>query len=118
MPFGFWVLGNAREGIAIRAALEEGLKCLSAFGFWGTRESEEQGKAQPGGLKCLSAFGFWGTSSWVETRRLHDGMVSNAFRLLGSGELRVDTKGWAGLPGLKCLSAFGFWGTPHSQGSP
>ena len=64
------------------------------------------------GLKCLSAFGFWGTCRcWNQTQH-NKQRVSNAFRLLGSGEHGsgqiVEAQR---LVGLKCLSAFGFWGT-------
>ena len=43
--------------------------------------------------------------------------VSNAFRLLGSGEQLYDFLEAGELPSLKCLSAFGFWGTPHAGGN-
>ena len=117
------------------------------------------------GLKCLSAFGFWGTL-YLSTNCSGSGGVSNAFRLLGSGELRPSFRNsprynpvsnafrllgsgeqnlakikatwpemsqmpfgfWVlGNPknaanttnpnkmSLKCLSAFGFWGTPQGH---
>ena len=135
MPFGFWVLGN--WSAAARAkALRLCLKCLSAFGFWGTGRRTDYRTSKPR-LKCLSAFGFWGTYE-RPTYRVRKMRVSNAFRLLGSGELLVRLAGpcleqgvsnafrllGSGEPGsngctqhrknksLKCLSAFGFWGTP------
>ena len=86
MPFGFWVLGNAQGRKNGKGLLRSSLKCLSAFGFWGTNQTQRQ-----------------------PTRGLS---VSNAFRLLGSGE-RSDTDfslQWQS-HSLKCLSAFGFWGT-------
>ena len=85
MPFGFWVLGNTNPSPIHQSFTPLCLKCLSAFGFWGTKSTRatiEQGVA---GLKCLSAFGFWGTADRPPRRR-KDGTVSNAFRLLGSGE--------------------------------
>ena len=73
---------------------------------------------QRGSLKCLSAFGFWGTRTNLPQLSPARSIVSNAFRLLGSGELLH----WMPLPyppgeGLKCLSAFGFWGTKHNTTS-
>ena len=86
MPFGFWVLGNGGGAIVICGRCT-GLKCLSAFGFWGTLD-EQVGSSgrQTNRLKCLSAFGFWGT------------LTSKQQSMCPSTS-------------LKCLSAFGFWGT-------
>ena len=62
-------------------------------------------------LKCLSAFGFWGTEKKFEYFDLWN-IVSNAFRLLGSGEPSVLLAVLSNSDSsLKCLSAFGFWGT-------
>jgi len=36
MPFGFWVLGNSKRKPLNRRKSLKSLKCLSAFGFWGT----------------------------------------------------------------------------------
>ena len=36
MPFGFWVLGDSLKNGWRRSGRPQGLKCLSAFGFWGT----------------------------------------------------------------------------------
>ena len=61
MPFGFWVLGNPPQ-------------------------KKNQSKKNES-LKCLSAFGFWGTPIHRQYTNLSRRSVSNAFRLLGSGEL-------------------------------
>ena len=65
MPFGFWVLGN-------RAAKPEGLS---------------------GWIRSQMPFGFWvlGNAARVCLAALHIWQVSNAFRLLGSGELKPST---------------------------
>ena len=69
MPFGFWVLGNA-----MRNQQTEMIEALSQmpFGFWVLGNRKAQALAQyvdTHGLKCLSAFGFWGTSGWkMETK--------------------------------------------------
>ena len=116
MPFGFWVLGNR---------LDDETKALIAgesqmpFGFWvlGNIHTPKLGyKVINNSLKCLSAFGFWGTLIMSASILPADCHVSNAFRLLGSGELtnaEIETM-WM-MPSLKCLSAFGFWGTAKSE---
>ena len=38
MPFGFWVLGNLDRLQMGYFPIHTSLKCLSAFGFWGTRK--------------------------------------------------------------------------------
>ena len=69
-------------------------------------------------LKCLSAFGFWGTQIFGGRPSVWRG-VSNAFRLLGSGERLAGAASHPDTPrGLKCLSAFGFWGTHTHKTSP
>ena len=134
MPFGFWVLGD-RSGSIGHTFPKASLKCLSAFGFWGTlyvflkvivNVSRSQmpfgfwvlGDSNPPALqrllhclKCLSAFGFWGTyQAKPSTKKRHG--VSNAFRLLGSGGHRIHAQqSTIEKTSLKCLSAFGFWGT-------
>ncbi len=85
------------------------LKCLSALGFWGARNSphcslEPSPSSQMpfgfgvlgsyttgintlgtcGSLKCLSALGFWGALKMTSNPSLR--LVSNAFRLWGFGE--------------------------------
>ena len=59
-------------------------------------------------------FGFWvlGNPGFAKCGEVAEIYVSNAFRLLGSGELVKGIYGSEGLKiSLKCLSAFGFWGT-------
>ena len=157
MPFGFWVLGNSPN--RSNTAPQGSLKCLSAFGFWGTQPNKKKGlrrfpvsnafrllgsgeqlgehearlkltrSQMPFGfwvlgnqkkeleaadrrvsLKCLSAFGFWGTYLTSDGKS-EITIVSNAFRLLGSGEPLRRAGSRTRLGSLKCLSAFGFWGT-------
>ena len=56
MPFGFWVLGNATASGAVASTLPLSLKCLSAFGFWGTRRQQ----GNPEVLReSQMPFGFW-----------------------------------------------------------
>ena len=138
MPFGFWVLGNLT---AISSNVKTGpirLKCLSAFGFWGTdvliKHNIDKAKSQmPFGfwvlgngdtiklvtcqayqsLKCLSAFGFWGTLP-SHRRNEHANQVSNAFRLLGSGERC--TKQAISKVATKSQMPFGFWVLGNSNG--
>ena len=87
------------------------LKCLSAFGFWGTGGITAKTDDRTRCLKCLSAFGFWGTRPSAKCGDPPN-PVSNAFRLLGSGELNFTKRRCQqSSTGLKCLSAFGFWGT-------
>jgi len=112
MPFGFWVLGNSawknppyRQPICLKFLSAFGfwgtiikktdggrvmasLKCLSAFGFWGTEDGTIEVPAGGQSLKCLSAFGFWGTAEALGSGIKKASIVSNAFRLLGSGEPR------------------------------
>ena len=114
MPFGFWVLGN--PPLPIIKKLAE-ITSQMPFGFWvlGNLRSKSSTELLFPSLKCLSAFGFWGTllktpKQWAQRA------VSNAFRLLGSGELSpttLNTKERTMC--LKCLSAFGFWGTQWAQ---
>ena len=85
MPFGFWVLGNHSTTTTISSTAQSRLKCLSAFGFWGTTRIYKTPHPPPPRLKCLSAFGFWGTEVRIAELVFESG-VSNAFRLLGSGE--------------------------------
>ena len=133
--FGFW--GTGRD-LSHGPTIPRGLKCLSAFGFWGTGQpSVWRASVRRSRLKCLSAFGFWGTAALEDSLEWGDFHVSNAFRLLGSGELdpgprrdriqslclkclsafgfwgtrQANPRGFVGLSCLKCLSAFGFWGT-------
>ena len=61
MPFGFWVLGNSEKDVLKQQVKRVSLKCLSAFGFWGTLHSHPSSEGHDMCLKCLSAFGFWGT---------------------------------------------------------
>ena len=136
----FRLLGSGEpiDAAALAKLVAASLKCLSAFGFWGTRlpdhrhrqrrlgvsnafrllgsgeQSANRGGADPPvvGLKCLSAFGFWGTAQCHRAFHLGGYIVSNAFRLLGSGGLSPAPIGKVSrLICLKCLSAFGFWGT-------
>ena len=91
------------------------------FGFWvlGNRGA---GVAEQNNLRRVSnAFRLLGSGEriWAgRSPRRHEDGVSNAFRLLGSGgpdgELLLTGK-LSGL-GLKCLSAFGFWGTSQAEG--
>ena len=86
MAFGFWVLGNTISPAPIANCANGRLKCLSAFGFWGTEHTPDAGKRHSKSrLKCLSAFGFWGTQQRDDITCANC-QVSNAFRLLGSGE--------------------------------
>ena len=163
MPFGFWVLGNGQPSVWRASVRRSRLKCLSAFGFWGTYTRVTSVRLLVTSLKCLSAFGFWGTfprvggptqliprlkclsafGFWGTSGGNRHSVevslclkclsafgfwgtvpcaincltspigVSNAFRLLGSGEpVNKETrKSFALAKRLKCLSAFGFWGT-------
>ena len=102
--FGFWGTLRAKSGSMIKIS---GLKCLSAFGFWGTRTRIVSVVCVRACLKCLSAFGFWGTrgsplSSQVCNR------VSNAFRILGSGERKSDSR-HVFLHTGRSQMPFGFW---------
>ena len=63
-----------------------GLKCLSAFGFWGTALGTAE--AYKAIHRSQMPFGFWvlgNGENAMKARRPFS--VSNAFRLLGSGEL-------------------------------
>ena len=87
------------------------LKCLSAFGFWGTGLLPQEPKL----FGCVSnAFRLLGSGEQVEGQTIElPNHVSNAFRLLGSGEHDLKpNKPTKPTKRLKCLSAFGFWGTP------
>ena len=88
------------------------LKCLSAFGFWGT----DSGPLQIHWLKVSSQmpFGFWVLGDCPENRQCkqirHVSQMPFGFWVLGDLPLKVAT--CAPRRGsLKCLSAFGFWGT-------
>ena len=83
------------------------LKCLSAFGFWGTRQVLGEALKAEFGLKCLSAFGFWGTDK-SKRKLTAEQAVSNAFRLLGSGELRQRAEKTKD-EGDESQMPFGFW---------
>ena len=111
MPFGFWVLGNRRSQNETRNKNTR-LKCLSAFGFWGTVPKQSNFIAESWGSQM--PFGFWvlgnvqsgiSIQAFVIESQMPFGFwvlgnqSSTTFKLLGS---RL---------GLKCLSAFGFWGT-------
>ena len=132
--FGFW---GTRSRCRQATRHHSRLKCLSAFGFWGTNTSVSANPPSTPCLKCLSAFGFWGTSSLAKSKIFHFWVsnafrllgsgelwremritnlrksVSNAFRLLGSGEPPSLARDAGSFLGLKCLSAFGFWGTEY-----
>ncbi len=63
------------------------------------------------GLKCLSALGFWGAGQVVVTTFKHDGasQMPFGFGVLGSSyNLSCITEQHNRC--LKCLSALGFWG--------
>ena len=84
MPFGFWVLGNAQGRKNGKGLLRSSLKCLSAFGFWGTPGTTHTAFVQ---FESQMPFGFWVLG---DCDRPNDychawNTVSNAFRLLGSG---------------------------------
>ena len=88
MPFGFWVLGDQSQHDSVIAMIP---RSQMPFGFWvlgdtAPRRTESNMELR---LKCLSAFGFWGTKGRVATIA-NDKKVSNAFRLLGSGGLQPD----------------------------
>ena len=85
MPFGFWVLGNKHAVCTMAYLTPHGLKCLSAFGFWGTK-SFPQGQVWRHNVS--NAFRLLGSGEPKNGRWMRgEGMrVSNAFRLLGSGE--------------------------------
>ena len=88
------------------------LKCLSAFGFWGTESVEAAAMMWLG--ESQMPFGFWvlGNRGGCQPGGHFFPRVSNAFRLLGSGEhIPVEVDTIITKLGLKCLSAFGFWGT-------
>ena len=87
MPFGFWVLGNFWRP-AEPHEHKRGLKCLSAFGFWGTSSTFTKARFQP--ARSQMPFGFWVLGNCELVRIIADIniSVSNAFRLLGSGELK------------------------------
>ena len=112
MPFGFWVLGNRKQGNRDAALLS--LKCLSAFGFWGTSRLLVY-LENNSGLKCLSAFGFWGTQfEFISViSSIHSLKCLSAFGFWGTEKPRR----WCNMLtlSLKCLSAFGFWGTVVSR---
>ena len=62
MPFGFWVLGNKKS---MAKGRRDKIMSQMPFGFWvlGNFLRRRQLKIQRSlSLKCLSAFGFWGTS--------------------------------------------------------
>ena len=88
------------------------LKCLSAFGFWGTRQVLGEALKAEFGLKCLSAFGFWGTLHARVGVILHDSLsqMPFGFWVLGNSA-NVPRRPRTRATSLKCLSAFGFWGT-------
>ena len=109
MPFGFWVLGNRHLIRHTPSILWGGLKCLSAFGFWGTskraRRTPCKVSQMPFGFWVLGnnqtqhnkqrqlwrsqmPFGFWVLGNFPVSRPKLGEItgVSNAFRLLGSGE--------------------------------
>ena len=90
MPFGFWVLGNQTTRPSSSTAQTGRLKCLSAFGFWGTKRKQRRSGSAGGGSQM--PFGFW---------------------VLGDCAMPSCIPPW-GLHCLKCLSAFGFWGTVAS----
>ena len=86
MPFGFWVLGDYNQ---TKRYLSEFIRVSNAFRLLGSGERRRRYGYQFScwqRLKCLSAFGFWGTrkDSFKASKKT---LVSNAFRLLGSGEL-------------------------------
>ena len=85
MPFGFWVLGN--NGATSYDMADDIVS--NAFRLLGSGEQEKrqsESKDSNSRLKCLSAFGFWGTKKPTYLSPLPSKQVSNAFRLLGSGE--------------------------------
>ena len=135
MPFGFWVLGNGREGQEFH---DEWSRVSNAFRLLGSGEPR-QGWDDPSRFALSQMpFGFWVLGNDASKNALLSvAAVSNAFRLLGSGELEpffwvCHEIIWvsnafrllgSGEPcmesgtqprrrrSLKCLSAFGFWGT-------
>ena len=108
MPFGFWVLGNIEEKVLLKVLV---LAVSNAFRLLGSGElgdAENRVKlTRQISLKCLSAFGFWGTENAMKTRRPFSSCVSNAFRLLGSGE--PSTRRCASTRGRPSQMPFGFW---------
>ena len=135
MPFGFWVLGNEnnliyvavtravsnafrllgsgeqRQLFRVAAGASGCLKCLSAFGFWGTMKKIKNLTPHPLSLKCLSAFGFWGTMEGIAKAKTEGEMSQMPFGFWVLGNCTAKRSPFSKLPGLKCLSAFGFWGT-------
>ena len=110
MPFGFWVLGN-HEGILCGSGCYYlGLKCLSAFGFWGTGCIWiELGQPYQ---QSQMPFGFWvlGNASNPQVASgVQRSQMPFGFWVLGNETPATATT--PATPSLKCLSAFGFWGT-------
>ena len=82
------------------------------FGFWVL--GNQIGKFEAEGLNLVSnAFRLLGSGERLilGKRERSSFLVSNAFRLLGSGEQRLPQVSATEHFRLKCLSAFGFWGT-------
>ena len=108
MPFGFWVLGNAghdHPSHAPKGGVSNAFRLLGS-GERGTRSPKP--RSQRRSLKCLSAFGFWGTERNLPKGKFINS-VSNAFRLLGSGE-RSD-RGGAHPPVVVVSNAFRLLGS-------
>ena len=136
MPFGFWVLGNLcdEQGAAPASVVSNAFRLLGSgerillaldldatlprsqmpFGFWVLGNTaniacfERLLQAVSNAFRLLGS----GERKTLIPSDLQDLQVSNAFRLLGSGERKSQQFGkrpsvWS----LKCLSAFGFWGT-------
>ena len=106
----FRLLGSGerlnRSGVQKRVL--KGLKCLSAFGFWGTGASRRQSRQRS--PPSQMPFGFWVLGNYragIQQRCVRDD-VSNAFRLLGSGEPQDNDLGLEGYA-LQSQMPFGFW---------
>ena len=89
MPFGFWVLGNRSSHRQLHPARRA---VSNAFRLLGSGErSLGWAMAWPMNIMSQMPFGFWvlGNSSNALMSATPLPSVSNAFRLLGSGELRL-----------------------------
>ena len=112
MPFGFWVLGNMdiREKVLLKILVSQ-----MPFGFWvlGNKLLPFAGGRDLGVSNAFRLLGS-GEQGSPSTRKPGSRSVSNAFRLLGSGEHDLKpNKPTKPTKCLKCLSAFGFWGTEY-----
>ena len=108
MPFGFWVLGNLCPVQSTASLHRLGLKCLSAFGFWGTTRIESRiNEAQ---RRVSNAFRLLGSGELLagQYESALPQAVSNAFRLLGSGE-RIPSSGGTNTAHPASQMPFGFW---------